>query len=142
MKNWKNWKKQQKRQKQQQFDVKHIVVHKTGTKPGVVLKELDKLPYHYIVTKAGKLLNLRPLKAKESTIEIALSGGMDKHGNHIDGRTEEQNETLFNTLVMLVEAFPDAKIKGADELYIYGFSNPGFDIKSWLASYIPAVLFA
>jgi hypothetical protein len=137
MMNWKNWKK-----KQQKFDVKYIVVHKTGTKPGVVLKELDKLPYHYVITKAGKLLNLKPLKAMDSTIEIALSGGMDRHGNHIDGRTEEQNETLFNSLVMLVEAFPDAMIVGADELYVYGFSNPGFDIKSWLHSYIPAVFFA
>lgn len=122
------------------FAIKYIVIHKTGTKPGVALKDLDALPYHYIVTKGGKLINIRPLQPTDGTIEIAISGGVDRHGNQVDGRTEEQNETLFNSLVMLVESFPSAKIVGADELYIYGFSNPGFDVKSWIHSYIPAFL--
>lgn len=135
----KNWKKKQKKNK---FAIKYIVVHQTGTKPGVVLRELDKLPYHYVITKAGKLVNVQPMKPSGCTIEVALSGGMDSYGNHMDGRTEAQKETLFNTLVMLTEAYPDAEIIGADELYVYGFPNPGFNIKAWLQNYIPAFLVA
>lgn len=135
----KNWKKKKAKLK---FAIRHIVVHQTGTKPGVVLRELDKLPYHYVITKAGKLVNVRPMKRTDRTIEVALSGGMDRYGNHMDGRTEAQKETLFNTLVMLTESFPDAQIVGADELYVYGFPNPSFNIKVWLGNYIPAFLAA
>jgi len=133
----KNWKKNAKKKK---FDIRYFVVHKTGTRPGVALKELDKLPYHYLITKTGKLINLKPLKPTDGTIEVAISGGVDLHGNHVDSRTEGQNETLFNALVMLVEAFPAAKIMNADELYVYGFANPGFDARSWAHSYIPVFL--
>lgn len=136
----KNWKK--KKQKKDNFAIKFIVVHQTGTKPGVVLREMDKLPYHYVITKSGKLVNVKPLKHTDRTIEVALSGGMDSYGNHMDGRTEAQKETLFNTLVLLTESFDDAMIIGADELYVYGFPNPGFNIKAWLANYIPAFLAA
>lgn len=126
--------------KAQRFDIKHIAVHKTGTRPGVAIKNLDKLPYHYLITMGGKLINVKPLFPSDETIEVALSGGLDKKGKHVDSRTEEQNETLFNTLVMLNEAFPDAKIVAANELYVFGFANPGFDIKDWLNDYIPAFL--
>ncbi len=126
--------------KKQQFNIRYIVVHTTGTKPGVVLNELDKLPYHYLITKGGKLINLNPLQAKDGTIEIALSGGMDKKGNHVDTRTDAQSETLFNTLVMLSEAYPAAFLKGADEMYKYAFANPAFNLKEWLNSYVPVFL--
>lgn len=130
----------QKEAKVQRFDVKYIAVHKTGTRPGVAIKNLDKLPYHYLITMGGKLINVKPLLPVDGVIEVALSGGVDKKGKQVDSRTEEQNETLFNTLIMLNEAFPEAKIVGANELYVFGFDNPGFDIAIWLNSYIPAFL--
>src|SRR5436305_12850627 len=115
--------------KKQKFNVRYIVVHTTGTRPGVVMRELDKLPYHYLITQGGRLINIKPLEPTDGTIEVAMSGGLDKHGNHVDKRSERQNETLFNTLVMLTEAYPEATIKAADELYLYGFPNPGFDVR-------------
>lgn len=150
-----NWKVKQKKMKErkmktrktkerkmeaQQFNIRYIAVHKTGTKPGVAIKELDSLPYHYLITRGGRLINVKALLPLDGTIEVALSGGLDKKGNHVDNRTDEQNDTLFNTLVMLTEAFPEAKIVAANELYVFGFPNPGFDVRSWVHDYIPNFL--
>lgn len=121
-------------------NVHYIVVHSTGTKSDMLLSELDRLRYHYVVTKAGLLLNLKPVKAQDGTIEIALVGGLDKDGNRVDCRTPRQNETLFNTLVRLTEKHTRAKISAADKLYIYGSPNPGFDVLDWIAGYTPKFL--
>ena len=120
----------------------HIVVHSTGTRQDMQLKELDRLPFHFLITRSGRLINIKPLPQNDGKIEVAWLGGLDKHGRHVDNRTEEQKETLFNTLVVLIERFPMASIVGADELYVYGFPNPGFDIKGWLKSYLPPFLLA
>jgi hypothetical protein len=137
MKSWKQFKKE-KAQIDGKFNVRYIVVHTTGTKTS--LNELDKLPYHYLITKAGKLINLRPLQSHEGTIEVAYAGGLNGKGIHKDTRTEQQKITLFNTLVLLSESFPEANIVGADELYVYGFANPGFNVREWLVSYLPTFL--
>jgi N-acetylmuramoyl-L-alanine amidase len=131
-----------KKLRKKKFDIRFIVVHTTATRPGVAIKNLDELPYHFLVTKGGKLINLKPLRAADTAIEIALSGGLDRRGKHMDTKTQQQADTLFNTLVMVTEAYPDAQIVGADQLYPYGFANPGFDVKQWLADYIPAFLLA
>lgn len=137
MKSWKKFKKQ-KRQIDSKFNVRYIVVHMTGTR--TTLTEIDKLPYHYLITKAGKLINLRPLQPHEGTIEVALAGGINAKGIHKDTRTDQQKLTLFNTIVLLSESFPEASIVGADELYIYGFANPGFNVREWLLEYLPTYL--
>ena len=121
-------------------NVRYIIVHSTGTKPDMLLSDLDMFPYHYLITKAGKLLNLKPVTAKDGTVELALVGGLDKQGNRADCRTLRQNETLFNTLVKLCECYPYAKIIAADKLYVYSHHNPGFDLQQWLASYVPDFL--
>jgi len=118
----------------------YIVVHSTGTKPDMPVNDLDKLPYHYLVTKGGRLLNLKPVASTDGTIEIALAGGLDKEGNRVDCRTEQQNDTLFNTLILLSERYPQARIVPADKLYVYSFSNPGFDLQQWIADYVPEFL--
>lgn len=120
--------------------IRYIVVHSTGTKPDMLLSDLDKLPYHYIISKAGRLLNLKAPGAKDGTIEVALVGGLDREGNRVDCRTAQQNETLFNTLVLLSERYPQAKIVSADQLYVYAYSNPGFDLQQWIADYVPEFL--
>ena len=122
------------------LNTRHIVVHSTGTRQDMQVRELDKLAYHFLITKSGRLINIRPLSHSNGKIEVAWLGGLDKRGRHVDNRTEEQKETLFNTLVVLSEQFPLASIVGADELYVYGFANPGFDIKIWLKSYLPPFL--
>ncbi|HVI45229.1 MAG TPA: hypothetical protein VM802_10175 [Chitinophaga sp.] len=124
----------------QRQNIRYIVVHSSFTKNDLPLNALENLPYHYVITKSGRLLSLHEVHPKDGTIELALLGGMDKEGNHVDSRTVHQNETLFNTLVMLTERFPDAHIKSADQLYVYSFPNPGFNIQQWLTEYLPALL--
>lgn len=120
--------------------IRYIAIHSTGTKPDMLLSELDKLPYHYLITKAGKLLTLKQVMPNEGTVEIAMVGGLDKDGNRVDCRTHRQNETLFNTLVRLSERYHQSKIIAADKLYVYGFANPGFDVQSWITTYVPDFL--
>ena len=121
-------------------DVKHIVLHCTGTRANMLLRELDRLPYHFLITRSGRLISIKPIAPEDSTVEVAWLGGIDRFGKHVDNRTEEQKETLFNTLIVLTEKFTEAQIIAADDLYLYGFPNPGFDIKQWLGSYVPAFL--
>lgn len=120
--------------------IRYIVVHSTGTKPDMPLNDLDNLPYHFLITNAGKLLSLKPVSPKDGTIELALVGGMDKNGDRVDCRTARQNETLFNTLIKLCDDYPEAKITAADKLYVYSFANPGFDLQQWLTDYVPYFL--
>jgi hypothetical protein len=120
--------------------IRYVVVHSTMTKPDMLLSELETLPYHYIISRAGRVLNLKPVTSKNGTIEIALVSGLDKDGNRVDNRTERQNETLFNKLVRLSERYPVAKIVPADKLYVYPFANPGFDLQAWIADYVPEFL--
>ncbi len=123
------------------MNVQRIAVHCTGTRR-ISVNELNKLPYHYLVTASGKLLPVKPLSCEDLIINVAWLGGRDKHGNSVDNRTEQQNQTLFTTLVLLTEQYVDAKIIGADECHQYGYPNPGFDVKTWLGSFVPAFLLA
>lgn len=128
-----------KRNVRQDNNVRYIVVHCTGTRR-MLVNEMDKLPYHFVITRAGRLINLKPIAPTDGTVELAWLGGLDKNGRHVDNRTGEQNETLFNTLLVLTEKFDEAEIVGADKLYVYGHPNPGFDLKAWLNDYIPTFL--
>lgn len=128
------------RLKRRKYNVRYIVVHTTGTRADRTFKELDKLPYHYVITPSGRLINLKPLQPKDGTIEIALLGGLNRWGIHADTCTGPQEDTLFNTLILLTEAYPEAQIAGADEMYAYGFANPGFNVREWISEYIPAFL--
>lgn len=129
-----------KRNVKQDTNVRYIVVHSTSSRPGMLVKEIDKLPFHFLITRNGRLINLKPILPTDGTVEVAWLGGLDKHGRHVDNRTELQNETLFNTLLVLTEKFDEAEITSADKLYVYGYANPGFDLKGWLNDYIPAFL--
>lgn len=120
--------------------MKYIVVHSTGTN---IRQTIDhsKMPYHFIITLSGRLLNLNQVDAKDGCVDVAYVGGIDKKGTMQDTRTVIQCECMFNTLVLLSEQFPDARIVGADELY--GLKErPGFNVKSWLQEYVPVMLLA
>jgi hypothetical protein len=121
-------------------NILYIAVHNTNTAPLKQIRDLDNLPYHYLITRSGKLLNLRPVSKESTVIDVAWVGGMDKQGNHVDNRMEVQSDTLFNTLVWLTVRFPNAKISPADKLSVYDYPNPGFDITAWLNEYVPSFL--
>ena len=117
-----------------------IVVHTTGTAPSQSIKELDQFPYHYLVTRGGRVIRLRKVGETENRIEVALLGGADKHGKRRDDRTEEQNDALFNLLITLFNRRPEATVVGADEVYVYPYANPGFKVQDWLVDYLPTII--
>jgi hypothetical protein len=113
--------------------VSYIVVHSTQTLPS----ELHhSLPFNFIIHRNGRVVKEKKLSKGDKFLQIAYLGGIDKERNLLDTKTEQQSEALFNTLVMLSEKYPSAKIVGADE--IFGKSNhPGFDVKEWLKNFVP-----
>ncbi len=119
-----------------------IVVHSTTTRQNMLVAAMEKLPYHYLVTTGGRVISIKPIKSDEATVDVAWLGGLDRHGRHVDNRTPAQSEALFNTILELSERFPNAQISGADQLSLYGFPNPGFNVKEWLMDYVPEFLLA
>jgi hypothetical protein len=114
-------------------NIRYIVVHSSQTLPDELY---ISLPYHYIIHRNGKLVKQKELRAPDSCVQIAYLGGIDKQRNVCDTKTAKQSEVLFNTLVLLTEKHPEARIVGANE--IFGNSNdPGFDVKQWLSNYMP-----
>lgn len=117
-------------------NIRYIVVHSTKTLP----EELYiSIPYHYIIHRGGKIEKSKKLIASDTCVQIAYLGGVDKDKKPKDTRTDPQNDSLFNTLIMLSEKYPEARIVGADE--VFGETNhPGFDVKQWLKSYTPKII--
>ena len=111
-----------------------------GTPINKVIENYDNLPYHFVITRNGRLKLGKELTSDNQTIEVALVGGLNKSGKHCDTRTTEQSEALFTVLSILTEVLPDAQIVGADQIYVYNHVNPGFDVKEWLNEYIPEFL--
>lgn len=112
-----------------------VVIHSTGTRPNVKAKELKKLPFHFLITRSGKLLRLRKPHRDSRTIKLALAGGINRHGEPVDNRTERQSDTLFNALVVLSETCDTGHIKSSKAV-----RQSGFDVQGWLREYIPAFL--
>jgi hypothetical protein len=115
-------------------NVRYIVVHSTQTLP----HELHhSTVYHYIIHRNGKVAEGKKLLATDGCIQIAYLGGVDKERNILDTKTEKQSEVLYNTLVKLSGKHSHAKIVSAEEIFGKQ-NNPGFDVKEWLKTYIPA----
>lgn len=121
-------------------NVRYIVVHSTFSKPDLLFAAMDSLPYHYLVTPAGRTVNVQSISCKSGTIEIGIIGGMNRNGDVVDSRSPRQDEALFTLLVQLGEMYPNARFVGADQVYVYPYANPGFDLQKWLESYVPDVL--
>jgi len=118
----------------QKNNVRYIVVHSTQTLP----HELHhSLVYHYIIHRNGKVAEGKKLLSTDGCIQIAYLGGIDKSGNVTDTKTEKQSESLYTTLIKLCEKHPQAKIVSAEDLFGKQ-NNPGFNVKDWLKSYVPA----
>jgi hypothetical protein len=120
--------------------IRHIVIHCTGTSPGIGINDLADVPYQYVITRDGKVLKFKEIERTHTTIDIAYLGGLDKDSNPCDNRTAIQSDGLFRVLLQLCELFSKAAIVGADELYDFVHANPGFDIKGWLSNYISEFL--
>ena len=114
-------------------NIRYIAVHSTKTLGSELYQSVI---YNYIIHRNGNVAKEKKLIASDGCIQIAYVGGIDKQRNICDTKTYEQSESLFNTLVMLSEKYPEARIVSADE--IFGKENsPGFNIKEWLKNFTP-----
>lgn len=114
-------------------NIRYIVVHSTQT---LATGLTNNLPFHYIIHRNGKVKKGKQFEPNDVIVQVAYIGGINAEGKLVDNRTKEQNETLFNTLLLFTEKFPKAKIIGADEQF-GSLCYPGFNVKGWLKSYIP-----
>ena len=127
-----------KRKKLAKQGVTCIVIHSTRSQN----PPTGDAPFHYVLDKEGCLTNRKPVGKTDTGVDVALVGGIDERGFHVDDRTAAQNEALFETLIRLSERFPNARIMGADQYYQSPDFGPGFDVAGWLSLYIPQVLAA
>jgi len=137
-------------------NIKYIVVHSTATSPTQTLEALKKSwedeqgikkpCFHYVILRDGEIV--QTLRRKTATgslgvnnecIHIAYMGGIDKEGNAADTLTQAQKDSLFDLLVELSEKHHTAEIVGQDEIVPDSGTSPCFNIRQWLASYIPFI---
>lgn len=136
--------------------IEHIVIHCTATQPTTKIEDIkrywkeergwnDVPGYHYIIKANGdveKLLDLNKnsngvYQHNSTCINIAYIGGIDKQGNAKDTRTKAQEHAMFDLIVTLTEKYPTAKILGHRDFPGVAKACPSFDVKTWLANYIP-----
>src|SRR5579884_3902605 len=137
-------------------NIQHIVIHCTATQPNTTIESIKKywkevrgwgdIPgYHYVIKSNGELVKLLD-ESKNSNgvylhnstcLNIAYIGGIDKEGNPKDTRTRAQEDTMFNLIVALTERYPQAQVLGHRDFPGVAKACPSFDVKTWLANYIP-----
>lgn len=138
-------------------EIRYIVVHCTATPPAAKIESIQRYwkeqlgwkdpGYHYIIQRNGEIICLQPehliangVKGYNTqSIHISYIGGIDKNNKPVDNRTGEQQAALFNKLVALTEKYPQAKIMGHRDFPGVTKACPCFDVRKWLAGYLPAL---
>jgi N-acetylmuramoyl-L-alanine amidase len=138
-----------------QRNIEHIVIHCTATQPNTKVEDIKKywkevrkwdVPgYHFLIKADGdtvKLLDVNKnsngvYEHNSTCINIAYIGGIDKQGAPKDTRTKAQEDTMFDLIVSLIERYPKAKVLGHRDFPNVAKACPCFDVKTWLANYVP-----
>lgn len=116
-------------------EVRFIVVHCSATRctsdytveqlrADHLARGFREVGYHFYVRRNGALLHPRPLSEvgahaygfNRSSIGICYEGGLDADDHPCDTRTPAQRETLRDTLGILKQLYPNAKIVGHYQL--------------------------
>ena len=142
-------------------EIKYIVIHCTDTLPTAEIEAIQKYwkenlkwnapGYHYIIKQDGEVVQLLDenkisngvLGYNKYCINVCYIGGKTKEGKHQDTRSKAQKHSMFDTIIELIERYPQAKIKGHGEFPNQGGRTcPNFDVRTWLESYTPDVDFS
>ena len=128
-----------------------IFVHCSATKPSmdIDIKDIDrwhrergflKVGYHFVIKRDGTLQKGRDLMEagahvksyNHRSVGIAMVGGVAEHDVNVpqDNFTEPQWVTLKNLVLELKEQFPEAVVKGHNE--VSSKACPSFDVQKWL----------
>ncbi len=137
-------------------NIKFIVVHCTATPPSATIetiqsywKEVRKwgdIPgYHYLLKRNGDVAQLLDENEvsygayghNQDCIHISYIGGIDKNNKPVDNRSEMQKDAMFYLIVELLEKYPTAKAIGHRDFPGVQKACPCFDVREWLASYLP-----
>ena len=139
-------------------NIQFIVIHCTATPMNTTIESMkrfwkekrdwgDTPGYHYIIKSNGEVVKLLD-ESKNSNgvyahnsacINIAYIGGVDKDNQPKDTRTKAQQHAMFDLIVSLTEKYKDAKPLGHRDFPDVHKACPSFDVKSWLANYVPDV---
>jgi hypothetical protein len=57
---------------------RYIAVHCTATRQDAIISDQEKLPYHFLVTKNGRLINTKPIIVLSEEFPDAEIVGADK----------------------------------------------------------------
>jgi N-acetylmuramoyl-L-alanine amidase len=140
-------------------NVKFIVIHCTATQPDTSIESIKKywkevkgwkdVPgYHYIIKPNGEIIKLLDedknsygvYAHNNECISISYIGGIDKQGKPKDTRTRKQENAMFYKVIELSNRYPEAKIVGHRDFAGVKKACPSFDVKKWLANYLPDFL--
>ena len=111
----------------QTFNIRYIIVQ--HSEAGYSQLKARKQSCHYLITENGKQITVHEPTPLDGTIIIAVAAFANTENI---GRTDKQNETLFRTLALLSNQLPQAKIKGAEELFGYSTKRSEFEVRSFL----------
>lgn len=123
-----------------------IVVHTGQPDRATILnsaQESRKTPaLHYHISLNGNLVPLAP-KNKNSDLGIRAGAqcicvGVQKptgKGDRSLNRTQE--DALFDQIVALTERHPGGRVVGKEHFDGKAYSSQRFDVRAWLASYVP-----
>jgi N-acetylmuramoyl-L-alanine amidase len=147
--------------------IKYIVVHCTATPPTATIDSIKRYwkevlgwknpGYHYIIKRTGEIVNINAEQNisngvagyNKNAIHISYIGGISENGKAFDNRTDQQKESMFNTLAELSKKYPEAIIlghrdfspdkngNGVIEYFEWIKGCPAFDVKEWLEHYRP-----
>jgi len=111
--------------------INEIVIHCSATREGEEVsvdtirkwhlkRHFKDIGYHYVIGLDGTLFDGRPIEKmgahctghNYNSIGICYIGGLDKHGNPKDTRTQEQKDTMIRLVNELKEIFPITSILG------------------------------
>ena len=125
-----------------EYNVKEIIIHCSASPNGREdtaedihqwhkERNFDGIGYHYVIEVKGKLVAGRP-----EYWQGAHASGHNKYSIGIcligtDKFNVEQMSILQNLIRKLLIKYPEAKVKGHNE--ISKKSCPGFDVQEWLA---------
>ena len=95
--------------------------------------------YHYYIERDGSLhqtrdeseIGMHALHYNAHSIGICYEGGLDERGHAADTRTPAQRETLITLLRSLKARYPNAIIKGHNELKGVHKDCPSFDCQEY-----------
>ena len=130
--------------------INEIFIHCSATPPNRDIQAEDirtwhvrdngwsDIGYHWVITRKGELQKGRPVRRPGAharghnsySLGICMVGGINTKQEAESNYTEAQWDMLRQVIVRLMESYPDAKVRGHNE--VAAKACPSFDVHEWL----------